>query len=158
MLPPLIFAMWPAGGLAAAAWQQCVQEVDPATLISLHSKAGDLPVFESGNLAVIDFAGDYARGLTPPRQRIAESYFREFGAVDFLIVFTTFEFQTGDARAFYNAIRNDVAGIGQASFNLSEFFGSASLQGYVDMAATSRWELNPRLPAFAFHQLADFNF
>lgn len=146
----LAFAAVSAASLAMAAPPtSCIEPLDPARLATGLNKAGDLPVSGSGNLAIIDFAGDYSRGATAARQRVAESYFRVYrDDVDFLIVFTTFEFVSGDARAFYTPIRNDVAGIGQPIFDHAQAFGSSSLQGYVDMAATTRWELNPRLTGF----------
>ncbi|MDC8013722.1 CARDB domain-containing protein [Tahibacter soli] len=99
-----------------------------------------------GNVTVMQIDGNYDRGQTAPRQNVATAFLSQHpDAYDFLIAFTTFEFETGDATAFYNAIRNDVAGIGSDTFDYSAAFGSAGrLQGYIDMAATSRYELKPR--------------
>lgn len=103
-----------------------------------------------GNISQIEFSGDYARGLAAPRQAIAQRFLESHpDRYDFLIVFTTFEFATGDADAFYNPVRNDVAGIGQALFDHSAAYGSAGrLQGYVDMAALQRRVLSARAPEF----------
>lgn len=145
----LAAALWcVASGLAAAASPtgNCVDSVDTTKLSAVTST---LPVEYSGELAIIDLGDDYSRGLTAPRQAVAASYATRFRSdVDFLIVWTGFEFATGDARAVYLPIRNDVSGIGQATFDHSAAFSSPSMQGYVDMAAFSRWTLNPRAPAF----------
>lgn len=103
-----------------------------------------------GNISQIEFSGDYARGLAAPRQAIAQRFLESHpDRYDFLIVFTTFEFATGDAVAFYNPVRNDVSGIGQALFDHSAAYGSAGrLQGYVDMAALQRYVLSQRAPEF----------
>ncbi len=128
----------------------CVEfpKVDPGAV-----GKNNLPLSTVGNLAIIEFGGDYARGVSAGRQQIAQSYFREHQPVDFLVVFTTFDFPKGDALAFYNGIKNDVSGIGLSQFNNSAAFGSTSLQGYIDMASVAGWQLNPRLPEF--DQVAD---
>jgi hypothetical protein len=103
-----------------------------------------------GNVLVVDVTGDYSRGNTPARQSVAQAFFQSHvDDYDFLIAFTTFEFETGDFRAFYNVIRNDVSGIGAALVDLSASFGSnGRLQGYIDMAASTRWVLNPADPRY----------
>lgn len=103
-----------------------------------------------GQWTLITIDGAYDRGLTAPRVDVAQRFYEHAADdYDFLFVFTTFEFGTGDASAFYNTIRNDVEGIGRPPLDLGAQFGSPRrLQGYIDMAALSRWTLNPRDPAY----------
>ena len=104
---------------------------------------------------VFDFDGNYDRNLAgdfnlTPRADLAQSYFAENpDAVDFLLVFTGFEFDTGaNTQAFYVGVKNDVSGIGLPLFDNGATFGSARLQGYIDMAALSRHSLDSLNPAF----------
>lgn len=70
-----------------------------------------------------------------PRQWVAQSFYQNNpDTYDFILVFTNFNFNTHEARAFYTSIKNDVNGIGQEIFDSSSFFGSSRLQGYVDAA------------------------
>lgn len=143
-----VAAACPAGA-AALETAQCLQM--PAAAKA--GDAGDSFVNSSrdiGNVTVMELGGDYDRHLGEPRRLVAQEYLRTHpDRYDFLIVFTTFEFATGDALAFYNAVRNDTAGIGQPQFDVSQEFGSSGrLQGYVDMAATTRYALATRSPNF----------
>lgn len=103
-----------------------------------------------GGITVIPFSGDYRRGFREARVDVARSFYAQHpDDHDFLFVFTTFEFDTGGALAFYNEVRNDVEGIGLPLFDFSETFGSAGrLQGFIDMAAISRYSLNSRSQEF----------
>ena len=70
-----------------------------------------------------------------PRQWAAQSFYQNNpDTYDFIVVFTNFDFNTHEARAFYTSIKNDVQGIGQETFDSSSFFGSSRLQGYIDAA------------------------
>ena len=108
------------------------------------------------NVAVVELAGDYSRDLpdgalnVEPRTQISKTFYRNFAdQYDFLVVFSNFEFDTGDAKAFYVGVRNDTKGLGQQLFDNSPHFGSAGrLQGYIDMAALSRYHLEPSDPRF----------
>ncbi|MCQ4163760.1 CARDB domain-containing protein [Tahibacter harae] len=142
-----LFAAFAASAAAQGNAGQCVEA----------PKSGAAPADFSvgasrdwGNISQIEFSGDYARGLTAPRQAITQRFLETHpDRYDFLIVFTTFEFPTGDAVAFYNPVRNDVGGIGQAVFDHSAAYGSAGrLQGYIDMAALRRYVLSLRAPEF----------
>jgi subtilase family serine protease/flagellar hook assembly protein FlgD len=101
-----------------------------------------------GNVTVVDLAGSYARTEALPRQEIAQAFLQGRGDdYDFLVVFTTFEFDSGDALAFYNPLRNEVRGIGLPAFDNGAAYGSAGrLQGIVDMAAMSRHVFDPADP------------
>jgi len=108
------------------------------------------------NISIIEFAGDYNRDLpsgaanVEPRAVVAKEFFRTHpDNYDFIIVFSTFEFETAPARAFHWAIQNKVQGIGLPQFDVSNLFGSQSkLQGYVDMAALTRWKTDALDPEF----------
>lgn len=129
--------------------QACVEQVRPVAKSSLAIK--DVGAAEDvGNLTVIEFDGDYTRGLTAPRQEIAAQFYATHpDDYDFLVVFSTFEFDTGGATAFHNLIRNDTAGIGVPAYDHSAAFGSAGrLQGYIDMAATSRYSFAASSPRY----------
>ncbi len=104
----------------------------------------------SGPVRVIEYAGAYDRGLSGPRSEVASSIIEATGEdVDFIVAFTGFEYETGDALAFYNRIKNEVRGIGQDQLDYSAQFGSRGrLHGYIDMAATSRYTFDVREPSF----------
>ncbi|MEO1085380.1 MAG: hypothetical protein AAFY88_14165 [Acidobacteriota bacterium] len=118
-------------------------------------KSGGTAVFEGaeGAVDIIRFDGDYDRGEpfnVIPRQAVARAY---YGAnpddVDYLIVFSTFDFDLGDARAFYAAIQNTTEGLGTDLFDQSNAFGSGDgapgqLHGYIDMGRLTSYQLDPR--------------
>ena len=109
-----------------AQWPQaCVEEVRPVAKSTFSAKAVG-SVEDVGNLTIIEYDGNYARGLTAPRQEIADRFYANHpDAYDFLVVFSTFEFETGTAIAFHNRIRNDTSGIGLPPYDHSEAFGIA---------------------------------
>lgn len=103
-------------------------------------------------LPVLSFDGDYDRGNMESRAGLASAYFsNNQDDVDFLIAFTDFDFDTGDASAFANIIKNDTRGIGMPLIDQSSAFGSESgrLQTYIDMAMLDRWEWRPADAAYA---------
>lgn len=129
----------------AQALDDCVHVPD---ITAARAKAGSATVGASvdiGNLTVIELDGDYGRGLDAPRMAVAQRFFETHAdRYDFLVTFTTFEFETGPSVAFYSALRNDVRGIGSPLADVGQHYGSAArLQGYVDMAATSRYAFAP---------------
>ncbi len=101
-----------------------------------------------GSITVIDFDGSYDRSSAVPRQELARAFLQgRADEYDFIVVFTTFEFDSGDALAFYNPLRNEVRGIGKPVFDNGAPYGSANrLQGIVDMAAVTRYALDPADP------------
>lgn len=105
---------------------------------------------DQGNVSTYRLHGDYDRGLAAPRFEVARSFYEAHpDEFDFLIAFTGFEFPTEDALAFYNPVRNDVLGVGLEQFDHSAAYGSAGrLQGYIDMAALSRYDFNTRSQEF----------
>src|SRR5262245_41484262 len=110
------------------------------------------------HISIIEFSGNYDKQLangdsnSGPRAVVAREFFRTHpDNYDFLVVFTSFEFPTPGAVAFYNPVQNSITGIGEQSFNLSSLYGSqGKLQGYIDMAALTRWETDPLSPQFEF--------
>ena len=113
------------------------------------------------HISVVELIGDYSRRLEDgsfnlePRTLVArEFYLQHPDSFDFLIIFSTFEFDTsdadsGDALAFHLGVQNQVSGIGLPIFDNTSFLGSEGrLLGYVDMAALSRWETDPLNPDF----------
>jgi len=145
----LVFAFGLAHAAQAWDWQQCVETVGQVSA----PISPALPSRDLGNVTVIESNAGYARGDYEARQAVARTYYSAHpDDVDFLIVFTTFEFPTGDAFAFYNAIRNDTEGLGIPRFDHSTDFGSSGhrLQGYVDMAAMSRNSFAPADPRYKY--------
>jgi len=104
-----------------------------------------------GNIAVIQFEGNYdintANGEfnIGPRLAVTNTFYENHDdTYDFLVVFTEFEFNTGDFVAFYTHVFNEIKGIGQEPLNLRPLFGNSNkLQGYIDMTAWSRYALDP---------------
>ena len=139
----------PFAALAAPA-QELAHCVEMPTSGKAASDAGIVGSHDHGNITVMELQGEYSRGLSEPRKLVARRYLESHpDRYDFLVVFTTFEFATDGALAFYNPVRNDTTGIGQPGFDFSDEFGSEGrLQGYVDMAATSRYALATRAPDF----------
>lgn len=129
-----------------------VEWIRQAPTVDARSKALGAS-FEIEGIPVFEFSGDYSRGSSPSRAQVAQRYFERYrDDRDLLLVFTDFEFETGQASAFANIIKNDVQGIGLAPHDNSAAFGSVSgrLHNYIDMAAVSRWELNPSSPGYGF--------
>lgn len=108
-------------------------------------------VRDKGDVSVIELTGSYDRELADkevniePRTVVAKEFFRTHqDRYDFVVVFSNFEFQTGDALAFHIGVKNQVKGLGIAQYDNSAHFGSSGkLQGYIDMAALSRYVTNP---------------
>lgn len=133
--------------------RDCVEPMDIGAIsAALPAQAKTVAGFESvGNVAVIEYGAAYDRGTSEARMEVSKKFYQHHAdEYDFLIVFTTFEFNTGEALAFYNPIRNDVQGVGDQIFDNSRLMGSAGrLQGYIDMAALARYDFNSRGAGFA---------
>lgn len=112
------------------------------------------------HVSVLEIGGDYARRTADPaggdtfnaapRQALAQAFLAQHAdAYDFLVVFSGFEFDTGDALAFHAGVQNQVEGIGVPIYdNTSDWGSDGRLQGFLDMAAISRYERNPTRPDF----------
>lgn len=102
------------------------------------------------NVSFINFLGDYNRTGADgefnikARQAVAKEFYKNNPDIyDFLVVFTDFEIDTGEARAFHHAVSNSVTGIGVAELDNTELYGSeGKLKGFIDMAALSRYQTN----------------
>ena len=113
-------------------------------------------VEDRNDVSIIQLAGNYDKSLSTgafnaePRSAIAREFFRTHpDQYDYLVVFSTFEFNTGPALAFEFTVRNDTQGIGQQQTDLTSLFGSHSkLQAYIDMAALTRYTTDPTDPNF----------
>jgi subtilase family serine protease/fibronectin type 3 domain-containing protein len=111
---------------------------------------------DRGQIAIVDFVGNYNRRLdsgqdnVEARAVVAQEFLRTHpDSYDFLVVFSTFEFDTGNATALHWQAQNQVAGIGLRMFDVSPRFGSdGRLLGYIDMAALSRHATDPLQTAF----------
>lgn len=100
-----------------------------------------------GQLAVIEHDGSsYDRDNVAARAAVAQRFYERHGDnYDFVVVFTNFEFDTGDAVAFHNVVRNSVRGIGLPQVDNGPYFGAPGrLQGFVDMAAVARYRQEPQ--------------
>jgi hypothetical protein len=79
-----------------------------------------------GNVSVMEVSGNY-NAKNPdgsvnaaPRQAIAQEFYKAHkDEYDFLVIFTNFDFQMpeGEAKAFYEGVKNDTQGIGIGSMN-----------------------------------------
>src|ERR1700758_57048 len=113
---------------------------------------------DNNDVSIIELAGNYDKNLpngtfnAEPRSDIAKEFFRTHpDDYDFLVVFSTFEFNTGPAVAFEFTVRNDTQGIGVPQQDITSLFGSKSkLQAYIDMAALTRYSTDPTDPNFEF--------
>ncbi len=126
--------------------------------ISFDERPFDIPngvyqasfIEEVDGISVIRFSGDYSKSLSngdvnaAARAVVAREFYQTHSDdYDFLVIFTDFEFDTGDARAFHLGVSNDVEGVGKPLFSNSELYGSESrLKGYIDMANIDRHEAN----------------
>lgn len=147
-----LWAGWVEAATAPERAGSDVEWIRQAPKLDARSKALGAS-FEIEGIPVFELSGDYSRGSSPPRAEVTQRYFERYrDEHDLLLVFTEFEFETGEALAFANIIKNDVAGIGVDLFDASVAFGSASgrLHNYIDMAAVSRWDTNPSSPGYGF--------
>lgn len=111
---------------------------------------------ERSHVSILEVAGNYDKELADgsfnqvPRTVVAQELYKTHpDHYDILLVFSTFEFETGDARAFHWNVQNDVEGLGLDLFDHSPLFGSGGrLHSYIDMVALTRYVLNPLDPRF----------
>lgn len=147
--------LWAAAAQAAPPptlrpWRDCIEY----GVSGLRAKAGERKAVVSssdvGNITIISLEGDYTRGNQLPRRQLAQAFLAQRpDEFDFLVVFTTFEFESAGALAFYNPVRNDVRGIGWPVFDNGVDYGSPTrLQGVVDMAALGRYSFDVSGPGY----------
>ena len=125
-----------------------IQLVEPLSVAKDHGETAHF-VEERRHIPIFEVVGSFDRG-TPaetaaPRAAVAREFFSRYeDRYDALLVFSTFEFDTGEALAFHLGVRNDVEGLGKQIFDNSAAFGSDSvLASYIDMASVDRYNLNP---------------
>jgi len=138
--------------LTAAAWADSSDVIQPIPETGAFSASFRE---DRGAITVIDFAGNYDKDINglpnfEPRAVVAREFLRTHtDEYDFLVVFSTFEFETLGAQAFHLRLQNQVQGIGIAQYDNSPAFGSnGRLLGYTDTAALSRYVTNPLDPEF----------
>ncbi len=104
-------------------------------------------VEDRNHIAIIEHDGSsYDRRLgnelnVGPRQRLAREFIATHGDLyDFIVVYTNFDFDRGEAIGFYLTVRNDTQGIGEELFDNGAEFGSPErLQGVIDMGPVSQY-------------------
>src|SRR5689334_6934803 len=149
---PLFFRRALAAGLLVLAGLA----VRPAAAETTVGAATAHLVADRGHVAVVELTGGYDEKLAngdvnaDPREAVAQELFKSHpDEYDFLIVWSTFPFDTHEAKAFCLPVLNDVQGIGMPLFDNSDLFGSRhKLQAYVDMAALAGWATDPLAPKF----------
>ncbi len=107
-------------------------------------------------VAVVEVVGDYDKNLADgtlnaaPREDVARRFYElQPDAYDFLVAFSTFEFDAGAAKAFAWGVQNTDQGIGLPQFDNSDLFGSdGRLQSFIDMEALSGSSTDPLDPRF----------
>jgi subtilase family serine protease/Tol biopolymer transport system component len=130
---------------AARRLLQVEATLDPLPDSGLTRDVGDIAVVEHDGSSYDDRLPDGTLNYEA-RTRVGRRFYETHGDdYDFLVVFTNFEFQTGEAQAFHMFGRNDVEGIGKPVGSVGEVvFGSrARLKGWIDMAAVSRYRRPP---------------
>ncbi|MCW4213551.1 MAG: hypothetical protein N0E39_20630, partial [Candidatus Thiodiazotropha lotti] len=149
-------ALWAlAVALCGSVWASSPGTVTPVPLTGAYSA---LHKSDWDHISIIELSGDYSQYLSDgsvniePRTVVAREFYRTHpDNYDFLVVFSTFEFSTGDTMAFYHRLQNQVQGINLPIYDNSSFFGSGGkLKGYVDMAAMTRYETSPLNTGFDF--------
>ena len=132
--------------------------------VGLPAKVAPSVVFEQDapeRVSILRFDGDYHRSTEAgtanleARQAVSQVFYQDHDDLyDFLVVFTTFDYEMAGADGFYISVKNDTTGIGLDLFDYSNAFGSTQdegpgrLQGYVDMGNIGSWQLNARHPDF----------
>ncbi len=103
---------------------------------------------ENSGVSVLDFVGNYDREIggvinTEARQAVTQELYQNLpDQYDFIVIFTDFPVDSGNADAFAISYQNDVQGIGLPVFNNSSLMSSEKLQATIDMTEITDWELN----------------
>src|SRR5262245_53471583 len=124
--PSLRFLMSACLAFAATAVSHAASAQGPSNLTK-----------DVGHIAVIEHDGTpFDKDNALARPALARRFFETHGgSYDFLVVFTNFEFDTGDALAFHASARNFVTGIGKPIGVVTGYETTPSrLQGIVTMA------------------------
>jgi len=142
--------------VASAAAVDSVTHDDVEWLVEAPASAASAGTFQASfledreGIALLEVEGNYDRNLDgafnfEPRALVGQAYFGDHqDDADVLVIFTTFDFDTGPSTAFHLGVRNDIEGIGAPIFDNSSLLGSEGrLQSYVDMAVLSRYGTDP---------------
>ncbi|MEO8360475.1 MAG: CARDB domain-containing protein, partial [Vicinamibacteria bacterium] len=100
-----------------------------------------------GNIAIIEHDGSNIDfGTATARPALMRRFYETHGDnYDFLVTFTNFEFDAGDALAFHTAARSQVAGIGLPVARVTGYEDAPSrLQGMVQMTAIENYRRLPQ--------------
>lgn len=141
--------------VAGSAWASSSGPLNPFPITGAYSA---LHKEDRDHISIIELSGNYDKLLSSgdynvePRAVVAREFLRAHpDNYDFIVVFSTFEFDTGDALAFHWGVQNQVQGINLPSYDISSLFGSAGrLKGFIDMAALTRYETNLLKSDFEF--------
>jgi subtilase family serine protease/Tol biopolymer transport system component/fibronectin type 3 domain-containing protein len=141
--------------VSGSAWASSPEPVSPFPITGAYSAVHRA---DWDHISIIELSGNYDKLLSDgtvnvePRAIVAQEFLRTHpDNYDFIVVFSTFEFDTGDALAFHHRLQNAVQGINLPIYDNSSLFGSAGkLKGYTDMAALTRYETNPLNTGFDF--------
>ena len=93
---------------------------------------------------------NYDRANTEARIDLGKGAFAQIAdQYDYLVVFTTFDFDKGGSAAFFSSVRNDVQGIGLPIFDNASFYGSVgTLRGIIDMGNIKDLSFAPGAPGY----------
>ena len=111
---------------------------------------------DSSNVSILNFEGNFDREIDgqlniEARQAVLQEFYNyQADNFDFLVFFTKFTVDSGDAAAFNISYMNDVEGIGIPLYDNSLDMGSERLQATIDMTELSDWELNPSNSQFNY--------
>lgn len=105
-------------------------------------------------ISLINYEGNFDKEINgvynaAPRQAVIQALVEQgIDHSDFVVFFTQFPVESGEADAFYFGIKNDVSGIGLPLFNNQNAFGSNRLQGIIDMTEMSDWNWDTSDPEY----------
>ncbi len=165
----LLSWLLPIGSPAASA--DVLGPVDGGPASAQGAKSAPTVAFDQDTaerVSILRFEGGYDRNTETgeanlaARQAVSQAFYQDHDDLyDFLVVFTTFDYEMEGADGFYVSVQNDISGIGLDLFDYSAEFGSGvgsgegsggggsgQLQGYVDMGNIGSWQLNARHPDF----------
>ncbi len=106
-------ALWAlAAMLCGSVWASSPEPVNPFPITGAYSA---LHRADWDHISIIELSGNYDKALSDgtsnvePRAVVAQEFLRTHpDNYDFIVVFSTFEFDTGDAMAFYHRLQNQV--------------------------------------------------
>ncbi|MEJ2347130.1 MAG: PKD domain-containing protein, partial [Gammaproteobacteria bacterium] len=108
------------------------------------------------HISVIDLTGNYDRNLSngqpnaEPRAIVSRAFLKNHpDDYDFIVTFSTFNYDLGGATGFEWGVQNHVKGIGLPDYDNTALFGSqGKLHGFIDMGPLSQYSTDPLNPDF----------